>query len=325
MTRNDGGTSGKRLHMPVWSRFSLFLLFASRLSPHAGIPLRSRRTRTASGFHDQFSVLKPNRVFRTTSPARAAQYAGSSIESYLCLAKRRKRPAQLTLAGHDATGLDILTGNVHQRTPGGINLVDGYMFKRPRCFTASTKRQIQPGNRQQPVRILLRVDTDKTNVVLRVPQQKLIHPGARSVNGPTSVSPHRKRFRGVMPVMASAGQTNRQSPHSMQRLSSTETPESVKKKPAQDRRPRRRGRKRGENGDGRTHASRPSPGQRSIRPSANTEENEAQHQFTDNQQRASQQHGRSRRFQTARSKAQHTRNGYAPAQQMHVSQLLQHL
>lgn len=150
-------------------------------------------------------------------------------------------------------------------------------------------------------------------------------PGARSVNGPTSVSPHRKRFRGVMPVMASAGQTNRQSPHSMQRLSSTETPESVKKKPAQDRRPRRRGRKRGENGDGRTHASRPSPGQRSIRPSANTEENEAQHQFTDNQQRASQQHGRSRRFQTARSKAQHTRNGYAPAQQMHVSQLLQHL
>ena len=34
-------------------------------------------------------------------------------------------------------------------------------------------------------------------------------------------------FRGVMPVMASAGQTNRQSPHSIQRLSSTETPESV--------------------------------------------------------------------------------------------------
>ncbi|VAF63848.1 Uncharacterised protein [Enterobacter hormaechei] len=98
------------------------------------------------------------------------------MESYLCLAKRRKRPAQLTLTGHDATDPDILTGNVHQRTPGGINLVDGYMFKRPRRFAASTKRQIQPGNRQQPVRILLRVDTDKTNVVLRVPQQKLIHP-----------------------------------------------------------------------------------------------------------------------------------------------------
>lgn len=132
--------------------------------------------RTASGFHDQFSVLKPNRVFRTTPPARAAEYAGVGIESYLCLAKRRKRPAQLTLTGHDATDPDILTGNVHQRTPGGINLVDGYMFKRPRRFAASTKRQIQPGNRQQPVRILLRVDTDKTNVVLRVPQQKLIHP-----------------------------------------------------------------------------------------------------------------------------------------------------
>lgn len=131
--------------------------------------------RTVSGFHDQFSVLKPNRVFRTTPPARAAQYAGFGIERYLCLAKRRKRPAQFTLAGHDATDPDILTGNVHQRTPGGINLVDGYMFKRPRRFTASTKRQIQPGNRQQPVRILLRVDTDKTNVVLRVPQQKLIH------------------------------------------------------------------------------------------------------------------------------------------------------
>lgn len=133
-------------------------------------------SRTASGFHDQFSVPKPNRVFRTTSPARAAQYAGFGIERYLCLAKRRKRPAQFTLTGHDATGPDILTGNVHQRTPGGINLVDGYMFKRPRRFTAPTKRQIQPGNRQQPVRILLRVDTDKTNVVLRVPQQKLIHP-----------------------------------------------------------------------------------------------------------------------------------------------------
>ncbi|BCZ53539.1 hypothetical protein OUHCRE10_20600 [Enterobacter hormaechei subsp. xiangfangensis] len=132
--------------------------------------------RTASGFHDQFSVLKPNRVFHTTSPARAAQYAGFGIESYLCLAKRRKRPAQFTLTGHDATGLDILSGNVHQHTPGGINLVDGYIFKRPRRFTASAKRQIQPGNRQQPVRILLRVDTDKTNVVLRVPQQKLIHP-----------------------------------------------------------------------------------------------------------------------------------------------------
>lgn len=185
--------------------------------------------RTASGFHDQFSVLKPNRVFHTTSPTRAAQYAGFGIESYLCLAKRRKRPAQFTLTGHDATGPDILTGNVHQRTPGGINLVDGYMFKRPRRFTASAKRQIQPGNRQQPVRILLRVDTDKTDVVLRVPQRSSFTPGARSVNGPTSVSPHRKRFRGVMPVMASAGQTNRQSPHSIQRLSSTETLESVVK------------------------------------------------------------------------------------------------
>lgn len=252
--------------------------------------------RTASGFHDQFSVLKPNRVFRTTPPARAAEYAGFGIESYLCLAKCRKRPAQLTLTGHDATDPDILTGNVHQRTPGGIYLVDGYMFKRPRCFTTSTKRQIQPGNRQQPFRILLRVDTDKTNVVLRVPQQKLIHPGARSVKGPTSVSPHRKRFRGVMPVMASAGQTNRQSLHSIQRLSSTETPVSVKKKPARDRRPRRRSRKSGENGDGRTHASRPSPGQRLIRPSANTEENKAQHQLTHNQQGAAQQHCASRRF-----------------------------
>ena len=133
-------------------------------------------TGTTSSFDDQFSVLKPNRVFRTTPPARAAQYARSGVEIYLCLTNPRKRSAQFTLTGHDATGPDILTGNVHQRTPGGINLVDGYMFKRPRRFTASTKRQIQPGNRQQPVRILLRVDTDKTNVVLRVPQQKLIHP-----------------------------------------------------------------------------------------------------------------------------------------------------
>ena len=53
-------------------------------------------------------------------------------------------------------------------------------------------------------------------------------PGARSVNGPTSASPRKKRFRGTMPVMAPAGQTNRQSPHSIQRLSSIRTPESVK-------------------------------------------------------------------------------------------------
>ena len=46
----------------------------------------------------------------TTPPARAAEYAGFGIESYLCLAKRRKRPAQLTLTGHDATDPDILTG-----------------------------------------------------------------------------------------------------------------------------------------------------------------------------------------------------------------------
>ena len=160
--------SGDTFRYPLHMRHVYRVMLAYRFAAAA--------PRTASGFHDQFSVLKPNRVFRTTPPARAAEYAGFGIESYLCLAKRRKRPAQFTLTGHDATGPDILTGNVHQRTPGGINLVDGYMFKRPRRFTASTKRQIQPGNRQQPVRILLRVDTDKTNVVLRVPQQKLIHP-----------------------------------------------------------------------------------------------------------------------------------------------------
>ena len=160
--------SGDAFRYPLHMRHVYRRMLAYRFAPStAG---------TAPGFHDQFSVLKPNRVFRTASPARAAQYAGFGIESYLCLAKRRKRPAQFTLTGHDATGPDILTGNVHQRTPGGINLVDGYMFKRPRSFTASTKRQIEPGNRQQPVRILLRVDTDKTNAVLRVPQQKLIHP-----------------------------------------------------------------------------------------------------------------------------------------------------
>ena len=82
-------------------------------------------TGTTSGFDDQFSVLKPNRVFRTTPPARAAQYALSGVEIYLCLTNPRKRSAQFTLTGHDATGPDILTGNVHQRTAGDINLVDG--------------------------------------------------------------------------------------------------------------------------------------------------------------------------------------------------------
>ncbi len=55
-------------------------------------------------------------------------------------------------------------------------------------------------------------------------------PGAGSVKGPTRVSSRRKRFRGAIPVMAAVGQTNRQLPHSIQRLSSTETPVSVKAK-----------------------------------------------------------------------------------------------
>lgn len=281
--------------------------------------------RTASGFHDQFSVLKLNRVFRTTSPARAAQYAGFGIESYLCLAKRRKRPAQFTLTGTTLQARTSSRGTCISARRAVLTSLTGICLNAhaasPRRRSARFSRAIasnQSGFCSASILI-------KRTWCCACHSRSSFTPGARSVNGPTSVSPHRKRFRGVMPVMASAGQTNRQSPHSIHRLSSTVTPESVKKKPAQDRRPRRRGRKRGENGDGRTHASRPSPGQRSIRPSANTEENEAQHQLTDNQQCASQQHGRSRRFQTARSKAQHTRNGYAPAQQMHGSKLLQHL
>lgn len=282
MTRNDGGTSGKRLHMPVWSRFSLFLLFASRLSPHAGIPLRSRRTRTASGFHDQFSVLKPNRVFRTTPPARAAEYAGFGIESYLCLAKRRKRPAQLTLTGHDATDPTSSRGTCISARRAVLTSLTGICLNAhaasPRRRSARFSRAIasnQSGFCSASILI------KRTWYCACHSRSSFTH-GARSVNGPASVSPLRKRFRGVMPVMAPAGQTNRQSPHSIQRLSSTETPESVKKKPARDRRPRRHSRKSGENDDGRTHASRPSPGQRLIRPSANTEENKAQHQLTHN-------------------------------------------
>ena len=79
--------------------------------------LANRFTTTATGaifgFHPQTGVLKTNRLFLTASPARPAQHALSGVESDLCLAKRGKSHSQLTQAGHDATGMNILAGNVH--------------------------------------------------------------------------------------------------------------------------------------------------------------------------------------------------------------------
>jgi hypothetical protein len=149
-------------------------------------------TGTTSGFHDQFSVLKPNRVFRTTPPARAAQYALSGVEIYLCLTNPRKRSAQFTLTGHDATGPDILTGTCISARRAILTSLTG---KSLNAHAASPRRRSTrlPGNRQQPVRILLHVDTDKTNMVLHA--RAAVHSsGARSVKGPTSVSPHKSVF-----------------------------------------------------------------------------------------------------------------------------------
>lgn len=160
--------------------------------------------RTASGFHDQFSVLKPNRVFRTTPPARAAQYAGFGIESYLCLAKRRKRPAQFTLTGHDATGPTSSRGTCISTRRAVLTSLTGIYLN---AHAASPRRR--------SARFSRAIASNQSgfcsaSILIKRTWYCACHSrssftGARSVNGPTSVSPHRKRFRGVMPVMASAG------------------------------------------------------------------------------------------------------------------------
>lgn len=144
-------------------------MLANRFTPPA--------TGAMPGFHLQHGVLKANRLFLAASPACPAQHALSDIERYLCLTKRGKSPSQLAQAGHYATGLNVLTGNVHQRTTGEINLVSRDKPERPRRLTASAKRKIKPGKRQQPFRVTLCFNTDKTNAVLRVPEQQLIHAG----------------------------------------------------------------------------------------------------------------------------------------------------
>jgi hypothetical protein len=82
---------------------------------------------------------------------------------------------------------------VHKRTPGDINLTVRDSLKRPGRFTTAPEHKIKQGKRQHPFRVLLRLDTDKTNVVLRVPKKQFIHPRCT----------FRKRpYKGILPQKA---------------------------------------------------------------------------------------------------------------------------